>query len=115
MSLSVLLKVLLLSFFRYAVFVLQFYLLSLAFGATGGLSSAFMVISNVYLFSVFLPSATLGEPAVRLFLAGFIVGPPGAASYMAAIVLLWGINVGLPSMGGAWFIARKGFGPKPAK
>jgi hypothetical protein len=114
-SAPLLFRVLMFSFLRYAVFTLQFYLLSLVFGAGGGFLTAFMIISNVYLFSAFLPSLTLGEPAVRLFLAGFAAGGGGAMPYMVAVVLLWGINVGLPALAGAVVTAGAGFAPKPVK
>lgn len=103
----VLISVICLSMGRYMLFVLQFFLLALLFDYSGSFLQAFIIIGNVYLFATFLPSISLGEPALRLFAVGLLA--PGAELFAlsAAVLLLWAVNVGLPALAGAVFFVRR--------
>ncbi len=96
-------KILLLSFLRYIVFMLQFYLLLKLFEVELSFSIALMTITLTYLVSSIIPSFTLTEIGIRgsaaiFFMAMFSVNIPGI---IAATAVLWIINLAVPAIVGA--------------
>lgn len=99
---------LLLSLLRYLVFISQFGLLLLAFGA----SYSEDLISALYLHFLIvsiLPSLVMGKLVIRETVALLILGSfiPNQAIVVASSLTLWIINLGLPSLIGLYFILKK--------
>ena len=96
-------KILLFSFLRYIVFMLQFYLLLKLFEVEVSFWIALMTITLTYLVSSIIPSFTLTEIGIRgsaaiFFMGMFSVNIPGI---IAATAVLWIINLAFPAVIGA--------------
>lgn len=95
-----------LSLIRYLVFTSQFVLLLSIFDNSTGISEAFIGIGLIYLIMNFLPLSSVLEIGVRGSVAGFVFGiftaHPGGA--VLAVLTLWIINLGIPSLLGAFVI-----------
>lgn len=103
-----LLKIFLLSFFRYSVFCLQFYCILKFFGVTISVSEAIIGIATNYLFVTFTPSLALSEVAIRgsysiIFIGAFSNNLIGVAT---AGITIWLINYCLPMIVGSFFVAK---------
>lgn len=98
-----LMKVLLFSFLRYLVFLLQFYLLLKLFAVEISFSIAVMTITLTYLISSVIPSFTLTEIGIRGSAAIFFMGmfSSNISGIVAATALLWIINLAVPAIIGA--------------
>jgi hypothetical protein len=95
-----------LSLMRYLVFTSQFVLLLGIFDNSTGISEDFIGIGLIYLIMTFLPLSSVLEIGVRGSVAGFVFGiftaHPGGA--VLAVLTLWIINLGIPSLLGAFVI-----------
>lgn len=107
-KLAELLKVLLLSFFRYIIFSGQFYLILQLFDINLTLIQAYISISLIYLFNTIIPTTTLIELGIRGTLAIFFIGM--FSNNILGIVLsasfLWIINLAIPSIIGSVFFIK---------
>jgi len=106
-----LLKVLLLSYGRYAVFTLQFYLLLRVFDVNISFFPALMMISMSYLVMTIIPTIAITDFGVRgsvsLYFFGLLsANEPGILS---ASFVLWLINLALPAFIGTFFVFNLNF------
>ena len=85
----------------YLTFLLQFYFLLLAFGPVD-LLSALSGISTIMLIKTVIPPITLGELGIREGASVYVLGHAGiiAAAAFNASLLLFAINILLPSLAG---------------
>jgi uncharacterized membrane protein YbhN (UPF0104 family) len=107
-SFSLRIWLLLLSFARYAIFSSQFAILVVALSPELLLLKVYACIGVTYLISSMVPATVLGELGVRessAVIAFSTLGNPGSA--LAAVALLWVINLGIPSLAGAIYISRR--------
>ncbi|OFX28025.1 MAG: hypothetical protein A2033_14630 [Bacteroidetes bacterium GWA2_31_9] len=104
-----LINVLILSTFRYAIFVIQFYLLFLFFNVNIHFAESYVVVASTYFIMFLIPSFTLAEIGIR----GSIILFFGAlfssqlAGILSASTLLWIINLAIPSIIGSLTILNK--------
>jgi len=106
------LKLLFLSALRYVIFVIQFLLIIKLF-YTGEVT--FMLLASVsiyFLLTTALPMYSVVEAAIRAAIALLVFGglPVSETSLVLAAVLLWIINIVIPSIAGYVIIVRKNFG-----
>ena len=103
-----LLQLLLLSFFRYAVYCTQYYLVFRAFGIDFGLFQSFLCIALIFLSLSVIPAVTLTEIGVRgatvLYFTGFYT--KCSTEVLAAAYLVWFINIIIPAIVGAFLLLR---------
>lgn len=109
-----LLKVLILSLLRYAVFSTQYFLFLMLFNVNIPFLEAMVLVSVIYLGMMFLPSIALTELGVRGSLSIYIfshyfkemgmVADPYLLGIFAASSLLWLINIVLPAIAGTFFV-----------
>ena len=106
---SLKLLVLFLSLLRYAVFLTQYVLLLLAFGADLSLLSLMASIALVFLFSTLFPSILFGKLFVREASALFVLSEMGVDATVILITafLLWLINLALPALSGVGILMGK--------
>lgn len=106
-----LLKILLLSFLRYLVFVSQFFLLLWIFNIYLTFSQAFISISMIYLFATIIPTTTLIELGIRGSLAILFIGlfSKNIVGIVASTSILWIINLAIPAIMGSVFLLKKSF------
>ena len=115
-----LLKIMLISLTRYAVFCVQFFCVLCFFGVEITVWQAVVAIPVNYLFVTFTPSFAFSEVAVRSSYAVLFIGvfSPHAVSIILAGTLIWVINTVIPMLVGAIYlvkyreIASKVFKPK---
>lgn len=100
---------------RYWVFVLQMWLLAVAFGLDIAPLAVFAGLGSMYLALALMPVLALVEPAARGALSALFLSPcPAAdASVVAASVALWVANVGLPALVGGVALNLPGRRPAP--
>lgn len=114
-----LLTVLLLSFLRYCIFTLQFYILLMMFSVEIPLLHGLMIISLVFFIMTAIPTVTLAELGVRGSVSLYFIGlyfekyaeltdtiNIGIVSSTSA---LWLINLALPAILGTLFVYRLNF------
>ena len=101
-------RLLLLSLLFYLTFLTQFLLLLQAFGAVDMLS-ALAGISTIMLVKTIIPPVTLGELGIREGASVYVLGHAGvlAASAFSASLLLFAINILLPSLAGLFVLLRR--------
>lgn len=103
-----LLKVLLYSFGRFAVFTLQFYLLLLIFGVTVPYFPAVMMISITYFVMAIIPTVAIAELGIRGIVAVELISMVAPASsdlgILTASFALWLVNLAFPALLGSLFI-----------
>ncbi|MCX6288028.1 MAG: lysylphosphatidylglycerol synthase domain-containing protein [Bacteroidetes bacterium] len=114
-----LLTVMALSFARYIVFSTQYLLLLHALGVNIPFYYAYLMISLIYLIMAIIPTIALTELGIRgsvaIYFFGFYFTPLMTASadlnlgVLAASVLLWVINLGIPAIAGSIFLFRLQF------
>jgi uncharacterized membrane protein YbhN (UPF0104 family) len=93
------LNVLGLSFLRYVVFLIQYFLLFKAFNIEHNVILMFSLIATVYLFMTLIPSLFFGKLVVRESVAVFVFSYVGIETPLILIVafLLWLINLAIPA------------------
>lgn len=103
-----LLKVLLLSFARYFIFITQFFLLLIFFNIHLTLIQAYVSISLIYLFATLVPTTTLIELGIRGSLAIFFIGmfSDNFLGIILSTTFLWFINLAIPSIIGSVFFVK---------
>lgn len=102
-------KVLIYSHLRMLVYLLQFSALLIAMGATDHFLTGLYVSSAVFVGKSVFPSLTLAELGIRELLtvvAGTALGLP-QAPLVAASLLLFTLNLALPSLLGFWLWQRR--------
>jgi hypothetical protein len=101
-----LLKVLLISFCRYGVFIAQYLLLLQVFNVGIGLWNAFWLVSVMFVALAIVPTIALAELGVRGKISIFLFG--AFSSNTLGIVLtassIWLINLVVPALAGSLFI-----------
>ncbi|MDQ3190261.1 MAG: hypothetical protein M3Q58_01570, partial [Bacteroidota bacterium] len=103
-----LIKLILLSSFRYLIFFLQFYILLLIFNIELQYTDAMILLPVIFLVISIIPSFAIVEWGVRGSAALFFISAVSANSsgILAAATLLWLINIALPAIIGAVFITN---------
>jgi hypothetical protein len=106
------LRLILFSVLRYCVFTLQFILILKLFHS--GTECCFMVIASVFIYfllTTILPMISVIEPAVRAAIALLVFGGMGypEISLVISAVMLWLINIVLPSIIGYIIIVKEKF------
>jgi MFS family permease len=114
-----LLIVLALSFARYMVFSVQYYLLLKMFMLPLGFFDGMMIIACVYVCMAAVPTVALSELGVRgslaIFFTGlffadnFILADLASFSAMAASTVIWIINLVIPALVGGVFVLQLKF------
>ncbi|MCA0387528.1 MAG: flippase-like domain-containing protein [Bacteroidetes bacterium] len=94
---------------NYFVFSTQFFLLLLSYSSIEEVSGAVMGIALVFFTKSIIPGVTFGEIGIRESAAVFFIGQFGvsAGACFNAALMLYTINVLIPSIPGAIFIFRK--------
>lgn len=107
--LSDLLRLLILSILRYAVFVLQFYFIASFFNVNIHFYELFVAAANLYFMMSMLPMFTIGEPGLRASLTAVFFSPftLQISAVISASVLLWIVNVLLVALAGALFLLNQ--------
>lgn len=102
---------LLLSVFRYLVFLFQYYLVLKAFGISPGMQITFILIAITFLITSIVPSFALTEIATRGAVAGYLFGhfTNDIPSVIAASFTVWIINLAIPALIGSFFIRKLKF------
>ncbi|MDX9759563.1 MAG: lysylphosphatidylglycerol synthase transmembrane domain-containing protein [Bacteroidota bacterium] len=100
-------RLFLLSLFFYLTFLVQFYFLLLAFGPVDAIS-AIAGIGTIMLLKTVAPPVTLGELGIREGVSVYVLGHAGilAAAAFNASLLLFAINILLPSLAGVAILLR---------
>jgi uncharacterized membrane protein YbhN (UPF0104 family) len=111
--------ILLLSFLRYVVFSLQFYILLRLFSVQIGLSHALVLVSLIFLIMSVIPTVALTELGIRGSVSLYVFGlyftmtePSGAfmeTGVLSASIFLWIINLAMPAVLGTIFLFRLQF------
>lgn len=103
-----LLKILLLSFVRYFIFISQFFLLLILFNIHLTLIQAYISISLIYLFATLVPTTTLVELGIRGSLAIFFIGmfSNNILGIILSTTFLWLINLAIPAIVGSVFFVK---------
>ncbi len=104
-----LIKVFYLSFFRYVIFINQFFILLYIFNVNIRYEEAIFSIALTYFISAIVPSFMLSDIGIKTsasiyFISMFTNNISGA---FAAILLLWIINIAIPSVAGGFFLAKQ--------
>ena len=110
-KISLLFKVLVLSIIRYLIFITQFYLILIFFNIQISILQAFISISLLYLFSMLIPTTTLLELGIKGSLAIFFIGlfSNSLLHIVLSTMILWVINLVIPSIIGSIFFIKKIF------
>ena len=105
------LYVFILSMLRYIVFLLQFYVLLMAFDIQVGFQTAVTVIALIFFVSSFIPSFATTEVITRGATAVYIFNLANVDSTLVVIVslLLWIINLAIPALLGGLFVWKMKF------
>jgi hypothetical protein len=105
-SVQELLKVLLISFLRYMVFVVQYLLLLQVFKVDIGWWNAFWLISVMFLVLAVIPTIALAELGVRGKISIFLFGvfSTNTIGIVLTATTIWLINLVVPALAGSLFI-----------
>jgi hypothetical protein len=108
-ELSLKINILFLSFLRYAVFLLQFYLLLLFFNVRGDVAVIVPAIALVYLVTTIIPSFLFGKLFIREAAALYVLGAFSVETpiILATVFILWFLNLAIPSIIGAVILMKK--------
>ena len=100
-----------LSFYRYAVFSIQYYLALRVFGINGGTMILFSLIALTFFVTSVIPTFALTEIAVRTGVAIYFFGTISSShvSILAASLFLWIINLAVPALIGSAFVWKLKF------
>jgi hypothetical protein len=108
-SLSELIRIILISFFRYFVFCIQFSFMLRFFGVELTAWEMLISIPTTYLFVTFTPSFAFSEVAVRGSLAVLIIGTfsPQTIGIALAGMCIWMVNFVIPMLVGSVMMLKK--------
>jgi hypothetical protein len=100
-----------LSFVRYGVFFLQFVLILLMFWVDAFKVNVLAGIALYFLITTTLPMISVLEAAIRAAIALIVFHDSGISNSILALssVLIWVVNIILPSVAGYYFLVRKKF------
>ncbi|PIP55174.1 MAG: hypothetical protein COX07_01350, partial [Bacteroidetes bacterium CG23_combo_of_CG06-09_8_20_14_all_32_9] len=105
---TILINFLLISFLRYSVFIIQFYLLLIFFGVELTFVNNILATVLTFYIMAIIPTFTLTEIGIRgsvvIIFFGFF--SDSYTGIISASTLLWLINIGVPAFIGNIFIAR---------
>jgi hypothetical protein len=98
---------LIISILRYTIFTSQFILLLHYFNCNMGVFDSIIAIGLLYGAMLIIPSITIAEPGIRssLSLMIFTVFSQNEAGILAASLTLWIINLAIPALSGALYLA----------
>ena len=106
--------VLMLSFLRYGIFFIQFFIALRLFGVLISLKDAVLLLPVIYLVLAVVPTIALTELGVRGSVVIYVIGTfftlrgsmPGQwdTALLSAATLIWIINLAFPAIVGAWFV-----------
>lgn len=104
------------SILRFAVFLFQFYLLIMMFSA-GPHTGIFAGIALYFLITSVIPMISALEPAIRAAVALVVFRDSGLSETVLALcsILLWIMNIVVPSVAGYYFLVRQNFNFKISK
>ncbi len=106
-----LLKLLGLSFFRFFVFAMQFYILLYVFHISISFFAGMVMISLIFFVQTLIPSFTLTEIGVRgqvsVFFLCYLTSKSNSLGIVYASLSLWIINLIIPAIIGAVFMLQK--------
>lgn len=108
MGWPVLWRAALLSAMRYAMFVFQYLLLLKCMGWDGAFMEGLVMVALTYFLTLFLPLIPAAEPAARGSLALLLFPEYGAyaGALLVAPMVLWTLNVAVPSVAGWLLLLR---------
>ena len=108
LSKSELVEILLLSFLRYMVFLIQYFLLFQFFGVEISLSIAFIAIAFVFLSMALIPAMALADLGLRGQLSLWIVGAfsTNSLGIVLTTTTIWFINLIIPAVVGGVMMQR---------
>ena len=100
-----------LSFYRYVVFSIQYYLTLRVFGINGGMMILFSLIALTFFVTSVIPTFALTEITVRASVAIYFFGTISSSNsfILAASLFLWIINLAIPALIGSTFIWKLKF------
>ncbi len=114
-----LVSVLILSFLRYCVFTLQFYIILMLFSVNLPLMQGLIIISLVFFIMTAIPTVTLAELGIRGSVSIFFIGSyfeklgtltdKITLGIVASSSTLWLINLAVPAIIGTFFVYRLKF------
>lgn len=110
-SITELTKILLLSFFRYVVFTVQFYLLLKLYGVELSFKEGFIMIALTFFAITAIPTYTVTELGVRGSAALAFIGllSNNSTGIITASFALWIINIAIPAIAGSVFVFQLNF------
>jgi hypothetical protein len=99
--------ILLYSYLRYLIFILQFYLLLNAFGLTISILDTLIFSGLLYLFTTLIPSPFMGNLGTREYISIMLLS---SYKYPEIVLLaslsIWIINIAIPSLIGSYFLLK---------
>jgi hypothetical protein len=107
-SMNDLFKLLGMSWLRYFVFSLQFYLVLNLMGVDFGIISGFLHIAVTYFFMTILPTLSLFELGVRTSISLEVIGliSYNNSGIIAASLAIWIINLAIPAIFGSLYLLK---------
>jgi len=98
--------VLLLSAFRYVIFVHQFYIMIVLFGIDTSYVETMQAVMCIYLLMAIIPVISAGEPGVRgtVSIVLFSLFTDQPATVFSASISLWLINLAIPALIGSFLL-----------
>ena len=104
-------KLFLYSALRYVVFTAQFVLMFKLFYTGNPALNVFASVSVYFLLTTILPMISVIEPAIRAAIALIVFGGLGVSqvSIVTVAVMVWMINIALPSLAGYFIILKEKF------
>ena len=112
---TILLRTICLSFFRYIIFVFQYILLLQLFAVEAGVWHSFWLISVLYLILAIIPTIALAEAGIRgqVSLLLFMLVSTNKFGIVGAATAIWFINLVIPALAGSLlFLSLKIFSDK---
>jgi len=107
-TLKELLSFLVLSCFRYAIFLIQFYVLLTIFGIEASFMIIMVALTQIYFITTLIPTIALGELGVRGSVAVWVLGniSTASSSIISASILLWILNLAIPALIGIYYLSK---------
>ncbi len=109
LSRSMILRLIVLSIIRYAVFTTQFYLIYRLMSPQTAMLQSFASIAAYFMFTSLIPMVSVIEPAIRAAIALFVFNNPNdvTVNVVLASTWVWIINVVIPSLIGYIIILKE--------
>ncbi len=108
-----LLKIVLLSLFRYLVFSHQYLVLLLVLNGSAPYFMCLAAVSLIFMVQSLIPTFALADLGVRgasaAYFLGFVTGPSGSIAILAVAFGVWLINIILPAVIGLYFVLKLNF------